>query len=104
MMARFSQRHIPREKAEENVNQDRLFDRKQKDNDRQSAKEWLLDWLADGSWHPLDEIFTRAEAHGYTKSALQQAQQRNKDKIESERRLFGPEQRVYWRLKPAPTK
>lgn len=84
---------------ESNVDQDRLFDRKQPDEDHKSAGAWLVKYLDDCKWHDLDEIVRAAEPYAHTKSALQRAQQRSNGSIESERVGFGPQQTTRWRLK-----
>lgn len=87
--------------ADENVNQDRMYERKSDDDSEhtKSAAEWLRNHLADGNWHNFDDVVTAAENYSHTKSALQKAQQRSRGQIESNRTGFPPDQVTFWRLK-----
>lgn len=86
--------------AEEDVDQDEMYQRKSDDGkDAKSAGVWLVEHLADGDWHDLDEIVGAADRRGHSKAALQRAQQRSGGKIKSKRTGFGPDQKTLWRAK-----
>jgi hypothetical protein len=74
-------------KPEENVEIDSAFDR-QKDSseDSESAGEWLLEYLADGSQKDTKAIFSDGEGKQHTESALKAAKKRMAGKIEHNRK------------------
>jgi hypothetical protein len=85
--------------SEENVDVDSAFDR-QKDTqeDSESAGDWLLEYLSDGSQKDTDEIFAAGEKKGHTEGALKQAKKRNAGKIAFRRKREGRDLKVYWWL------
>jgi AAA domain len=61
------------EKANENINQDNLFDRKE----GESASVWLSRLLADGEEMECTQIFKQGKLAGHSEGALKQAKSRN---------------------------
>jgi hypothetical protein len=87
-------------KPESNVEVDSAFDR-QKDTqeDSESAGEWLLDYLADGSQKDTETIFAAGERHTHTRGALKTAKKRMAGKITFRRKREEGKLKVYWWLR-----
>ena len=84
------------DRPENNIDQDRLFDRTSKD-DRDTAGKWLVEYLGDQE-KEFSAITIAGEARGFSSHALRQAKTRD-HRIKHRTEGFGAKKKTFWRVK-----
>jgi hypothetical protein len=83
------------EKADTNIDPDEAFKKAKADT---SAVDWLLEYLRDGEWRDLKDIYAQGEKYGHTQDAIRQAKLRNRD-IDHEIKGTRSSRVTRWRMK-----